>query len=216
VGIIRKALNYLRFTRSEQLSLAILCLILVFVNLAKLKFGENPTESLLMIADTIRVFGGEHNVSFANKPDNEIEAEADQGKYRKKEPVEINQADSSDLLELYGIGPVFASRIVKFRNLLGGFYKPEQLLEVYGMDSARYIGFIERIRIDTSTVIKLNLNTAGFRDLLRHPYLDYDEVKSIVRYRDMNGPFLSPGQIWNDSVIQADKKDMLNPYLKVK
>jgi competence protein ComEA len=45
-------------------------------------------------------------------------------------PVELNSADSTDLVELYGIGPVFANRILKYRDLLGGFYSVNQLLEV--------------------------------------------------------------------------------------
>ena len=47
--------------------------------------------------------------------------------------VEINTADSAELMRLNGIGASFSRRIVKYRNLLGGFISKEQLLEVYGM-----------------------------------------------------------------------------------
>ncbi|MBR4803620.1 MAG: helix-hairpin-helix domain-containing protein, partial [Bacteroidales bacterium] len=46
--------------------------------------------------------------------------------------IELNTADTSDLKELRGIGSGYAKRIVKYRERLGGFCKPEQLLEVYG------------------------------------------------------------------------------------
>ncbi len=102
--------------------------------------------------------------------------------------IEINTADSLQLTRLYGIGPSFAGRILKYRGMLGGFFSPEQLLEVYGMDSLRYEGFKEHIRVDTSFIRKIPVNTAEFRDLLRHPYLDYETVKLIVNHRDRVGP----------------------------
>ena len=58
--------------------------------------------------------------------------------------VELNSADSLELLGLKGIGPVFASRILKYRNLLGGFYSVSQLLEVYGFPEETYLNKIGR------------------------------------------------------------------------
>jgi len=65
--------------------------------------------------------------------------------YEKKEyvkkvlaVVDLNQADSAGLDQIKGIGPAFANRILKYRERLGGFYKKEQLLEVYGLDSVKY------------------------------------------------------------------------------
>jgi DNA uptake protein ComE-like DNA-binding protein len=146
----------------------------------------------------------------------EIRGQNKPASYSRKSKIEINSADSSELTDLYGIGPAYASRIIKFRNLLGGFYKPGQLLEVYGMDSSRYSGFVNDIILDTLAIVKINLNTAGFRDLLRHPYLDYEEVRSIINFRDNNGPFLSPGQLWTDSILANAKRDVLYPYLSIK
>lgn len=97
--------------------------------------------------------------------------------------VEINTADSAALVSLYGIGAVFADRIIKYRGLLGGFYSTEQLLEVYGMDTIRYDQIKDHIRADTGHVNKIPVNEAGFKTLLRHPYLDYETVKAIVNYR---------------------------------
>jgi len=57
---------------------------------------------------------------------------------RKKVLVDLNDADSVTLLTLYGIGPSFAKRIIKYRNLLGGFYSKNQLLEVYGFDQEKF------------------------------------------------------------------------------
>ena len=102
--------------------------------------------------------------------------------------IEINTADSAQLQTLYGIGPAFAGRILKYRGMLGGFFSPEQLLEVYGMDSSRYNGIKTNIKIDKSKIKKIQINSAEFKELLRHPYLDYETVKLICNFRDQKGP----------------------------
>lgn len=112
--------------------------------------------------------------------------------YKKAAPakppmiVEINTADSAKLVGLYGIGAVFADRILKYRGLLGGFYTKEQLLEVYGMDSTRYDQLKDQIKVSQDLIVKIPVNNAEFKTLLRHPYLDYETVKSIVNYRQKN------------------------------
>jgi competence protein ComEA len=76
--------------------------------------------------------------------------------------VEVNSADSAGLTKIYGIGPAFASRIIKYRNRLGGFYSKEQLKEVYGLDAEKYAEVREQVRIDPAKVKKVNVNTAQF------------------------------------------------------
>ena len=101
--------------------------------------------------------------------------------------VDLNRCDTSALISLPGIGPVFASRIVRYRDLLGGFHSVDQLLEVYGMDSERLQGFREQVTVDARDVKKINVNRISFSDLLRHPYLEYDDVRMIFRKRDQKG-----------------------------
>jgi len=114
--------------------------------------------------------------------------------YTKRPPmmIEINTADSNQLVKLYGIGPSFAGRILKYRGMLGGFFSIEQLMEVYGMDSIRYDGFRNNIHADTKLLQHLNVNEADFKTLLRHPYLDYETVKLICNYREASGLITCP------------------------
>ncbi len=50
---------------------------------------------------------------------------------RKHERLEVNTADTTELVAVPGIGPAFARGIVKFRDRLGGFHSLDQLSEVY-------------------------------------------------------------------------------------
>lgn len=106
--------------------------------------------------------------------------------------VNLNTADTSRLQLLHGIGPSFARRIVKYREMLGGYYDISQLLEVFGMDSARLEMFREQLVLSNDSIRKMAVNEAEFRELLRHPYLDYETVKDIVNYREYIGPISHP------------------------
>jgi competence protein ComEA len=127
--------------------------------------------------------------------------------------IEINTADSAKFVGLYGIGAVFADRILKYRGLLGGFFNVEQLKEVYGMDSIRYQQIEAYVEADTSKIIKIPVNEAEFKSLLHHPYLDYETVKSIVNYRREYG--IIPNQDTLRNVIGYDPMfEKIKPYME--
>src|SRR5690606_21235782 len=106
-----------------------------------------------------------------------------------KVPIELNSTDSLELQELPGIGPVFASRIVRFRDLLGGFYGVSQLLDVYGMDSVRYGGIKDRVFVDTTALRKIPLNSATYSQLRRHPLIGGKLANNIIQYRRQHGQY---------------------------
>lgn len=121
-------------------------------------------------------------------------------------PLDINRADSVGLLPLPGIGPVFAGRIIKYRNLLGGFVSVEQLSEVYGMPSETVDLIRNKVFIDSTAVQRIRIDSASFGELLRHPYLEYEEVRALVEYRDFkkhisSAQELDANQILHDSTL---------------
>ena len=137
-------------------------------------------------------------------------------KTESNDTIELNSADSIKLLKLKGIGPVFAGRIIKFRNLLGGFYTKEQLMEVYGFDSIRFNGISSSIIIDTSLIKKININEATFKKILKHPYINFDMTKQIVNSRKSKKyntfqEFKENNILINDSIFKK-----ITSYLKLK
>lgn len=134
---------------------------------------------------------------------------------REKKPLvfELNSADSMDLVQLYNIGPTMARRILKYRALLGGYCRKEQLQEVYGMDSARYADIAPHLTVDTSNIDKIDINTASVDQLKRHPYLDYYQAKAVVRLRDERGPYRQPTDLLNIPTIDTQTFKRIEQYL---
>lgn len=123
--------------------------------------------------------------------------------------VDLNTADTTLLKRLPGIGSSFAKRIVEYREKLGGYCETVQLLEVYRMDTARYNEIKDYVKIGSLFVPnKLKINSDSFKILLKHPYLEYDDVKKIVNYREQKGMIASWEQL--TKVVG----DAINPKLR--
>lgn len=129
-------------------------------------------------------------------------------------PIDLNRADSADLLPLPGIGPVFAGRIIKYRNLLGGFFHSEQLGEVYGIPAETIQKIRSKVYIDSSAVRKIRIDSASFRELLRHPYLEYEDVKALVEYRDFKGDISSENELLDNHVLPDSTLSKIDGYLE--
>ncbi len=127
--------------------------------------------------------------------------------------VEINTADSLDLQQLKGIGPAFAKRIIKYRNLLGGYNNKAQLLEVYGMDNNRFDGIKDHIIINDSLLTKININLASIKEMTKHPYIEFYVAKSIITHRNENGPYQDLEEIKNAKLIYKELYQKIIPYL---
>ncbi len=129
--------------------------------------------------------------------------------------ININTADSLELLKLNGIGPVFAQRIINYRNLLGGFYSEEQLLEVYGFDSNKLSSIRNNIYIDSTNIIKVNINNTDFKTINKHPYLSYTHTKSLFNYRKIMKHFNSVNDILANNLMDSTSFEKAKYYLTV-
>lgn len=108
-------------------------------------------------------------------------------KWSNQITIDLNLADTTDLKQIRGIGTVLSKRIIKYREALGGFHNPNQLLEVYGLDSTVALNAIKNnITSKNHTVNQLDLRTSDFRTLLKHPYLGKPHVHAIISYLELN------------------------------
>lgn len=161
-------------------------------------------------------------LSFSPKPDSTRTS----GKKRNSHPsyphtekyppgtlVELNTADTATLKKIPGIGSAFASRIVKYRNLLGGFYTVRQLSEVYGIDEDKFQTLAPWFSVDTAYIRKLTVNRWQDSSFPKHPYLDFKQVRVLKQLKRQKGKLTG----WENLVLLEEfaEKDRLRlrPYL---
>lgn len=104
-------------------------------------------------------------------------------KYPAGTIVELNTADTVSLKKIPGIGSTFARRIIKYRDLLGGFYSVEQLREVYGIDEEKYNAMKPWFSADVSKICLLDVHKIAIDSLRKHPYLNYQQAHAIDQLR---------------------------------
>lgn len=129
--------------------------------------------------------------------------------------IELNSADSIELLKLKGIGPFYASKIIEYRNELGDFVSVEQLLEIWKFDSLKLAGIKNNIWIDTSDVRKLHINIDSLSILKSHPYLDWNHSKAIVNYREQHGVYRAKSDLLKIVIFNDSLLNKLYPYISL-
>lgn len=137
------------------------------------------------------------------------------GKPLPKYQVELNSADSAELVKAYGIGPATARRILKYREKIGGFVNPEQLREVTGIDSSRYQQIREGVFADADLIRKIEINVLSVNELRKHPYIDYYIAKAIVDRRVRKGAYTSPDELKEIPLIYDALFKKIRPYISV-
>ena len=112
-----------------------------------------------------------------------------------------------------GIGPVLSVRIIKYRNLLGGFAKVDQLREVYGLSSETFDLIKGRVYADSAEVVRININEAAYKDLSRLPYFENYEVTAILKYRELKGRIAGMNELTENKLISTEKAVKIRPYI---
>lgn len=98
--------------------------------------------------------------------------------------IDLNTADTTLLKRVPGIGSSFARRIVKYRELLGGYYVVEQLQEVYGMDRERYDAIYPYFTVGTAVrPLTLTIDSISY-----HPYLSWRHKRTLRRLLEAEEP----------------------------
>jgi DNA uptake protein ComE-like DNA-binding protein len=128
-------------------------------------------------------------------------------------PIELNSTDSVLLESLPGIGDKLSKRIVKYRDLLGGYYSVLQLKEVYGLSEQTLQGISELVCIDTTKIRKLDLNFSDIKELARHPYIQKEMADKIVKFRSTNGQINNSMLLLDNMILNIDQYKRLKPYL---
>ena len=132
------------------------------------------------------------------------------------QPFDINQADTSMLIALPGIGSKLANRIINFRQKLGGFYMVEQVAEVYGLPDSTYQKIRPWLICNPGDIHKININTATSETLKAHPYIKYQVANAVIQYRNQHGSYPSVEALKQVKAIPEDVLEKIIPYLEIR
>ena len=128
---------------------------------------------------------------------------------------DLNQVDSLWLKRIRGIGPVLSSRIIKYRELLGGFTSSHQLKEVYGLSPEVINRLFQQVYVDsvTENKRKININLVSQEQLSAHPYISFTEARAIISYREQHGNFENIEDLKNIHLMGDSTYLRVSPYL---
>jgi DNA uptake protein ComE-like DNA-binding protein len=235
--------NWLGFTRRERRSTSILLSIIVLIiacryllpeqNITVANWGDMPSESenaggmyandssslaAGFVSDSISAqtdtpgntgFPANRKFPKPTRRSERVASPSGQG----KSTVDLNRCDTSALKALPGIGSVLSARIIKYRNLLGGFARVEQLREVYGLSVETYELIKERCFADTAALRRVSINMSVYKELCRIPYLEKYEVSAILKYRELKGRVGSLKDLTENNILAPEKADRSGPYM---
>lgn len=226
--------EYLTYNRTEQrgilvLSMILLCVIIVNAVIPSGTFQKTPDFSGFAreivafekawenAADSdsmarVRKYQNYRN-KFSGGPGDSLKYKSAQ--LKPIVMVELNAADTFDLQQLRGIGPGFAKRIVYYRERLRGFYEKKQVLEVFGMDTARYHLIEKSLTVNRDSIHPIDLNVVTFKELLRHPYFPFAITKNIMIYRQKNKVFKTLEELRNIQGINDSIFRRMSVYLRL-
>ena len=201
---------YFFFTKGERRGVIALLLIASLFLLVRVLLANRYEGSS---ADTVEepfvssAEDGGRSLSLSKGPTREFKRSTRISRRSAKtdEMVELNSADTTRLKMLRGIGSGYAKMIVAYREKLGGFYKAEQLLEVYKFPDETYQKIKHQLSVDTTLIRKIKINQATVKQLKSHPYISYYQALSIVENRE-----LQPAMRYNslyDMVVDEDLKE---------
>lgn len=124
--------------------------------------------------------------------------------------VTLDDADTVSLRKVPGIGRYYASRIVRYRNDLGGYVSVAQLSEIEGIPEAALSYF----RVTGGAVRKLNLNRLTLNELKHHPYINFYQARRIIDYRRLKGPLHSIDDLRLLKDFSQRDIERLRPYVE--
>lgn len=154
------------------------------------------------------------SVMAARLKDYVIFPEAEKTQFVKRAKiVEINGADSTTLVSLSGIGEGSVMHILRYRELLGGYYSPTQLLELDAVTTENFYKFSSQIWCDSAKIKKININFATPSEMMTHPYLTSRMLKRIINTRELKGGWSTIEEMIKDRIFTKDEANRIAPYL---
>ncbi len=129
--------------------------------------------------------------------------------------IDINLATKEDLIKVYGIGDGLSDRILKQKELLGGFVNMEQMQDIWGLSPEVITQLNQRFIVEKMpSVKKIKINDASMKELGQFPYFRYPLNKEIVTYRSMNNKINGIEDLTKIKGFPVEKVKIIALYLE--
>lgn len=131
-------------------------------------------------------------------------------KFHTLTKVDVNEADTAMLRRIPGIGEKISVAIVRYRQRLGGFHSVEQLSEISIVSPE----LLEWFTVSSSAAVqKIHLNKASFQTLNNHPYISYEQTKSLLQYIRLYGEVKDEETLLATGIFAKEEMEKLRPYI---
>lgn len=135
-------------------------------------------------------------------------------KVKKIVVKDINQATKEDFMAVFGIGDAISERIMKQREIFGGFISMEQMEDIWGLSPEVIYELNKNFKVITvPTIVKIDINNASTKELMKLPYFRYALAREIIIYRSMNGGIQSAEDLTKIKGFPVEKVKIIALYL---
>lgn len=164
---------------------------------------------------------GRSAASYASHPGAGPAGPTEPGRASRKpahlQPFDLNQADTTQLMQIKGIGRGRARGLVKQREKLGGFVSETQLSDFFMLRDAPDL--VDSLRKYTFVAAGyrpqgVKVNTASFDELWPHPCVGKPLARLIVEFRKQHGPFQKPEDLQQIKILKPEQYAKLLPYVR--
>lgn len=134
---------------------------------------------------------------------------------RPEKVKELNAASQEELEAVYGIGPVLAGRILRFKERYGPYSDSLQLRLIYGLKPKVRAELLKHFTVTTKDSIqKIDFNTAAASDLATLPGINFELAKELVIFRRLRDGISAPEDLLMLEGVTADWLAGIAVYLQ--
>ncbi|WP_026302638.1 helix-hairpin-helix domain-containing protein [Psychroflexus tropicus] len=133
------------------------------------------------------------------------------------EKKDLNSVTKEDLIQVSGIGETLSTRILRYRQKLGGFVDLIQLKDVYGLSAETIENLKESIALKSPVEVELkDINSITVVELTELPYFDYELAREVVNFIKLRQGIRSFEELSKINDFPAYKLDRIQLYLEIK
>ena len=151
--------------------------------------------------------------------DDSIRGRRDSSRFQPYRPqyeivkIDLNRCDTTDIMRVPTFGSKRAQKLVEYRERLGGFHSFSQLQEIYVLQNVDLELCEKYFTLSPTHIRKIHINSATYKELISHPYMDAYLTKTILAFREKNGKINNLEEFQQITHAYNDLMDKLKPYL---